>query len=280
MPRFSIVVPAYNAEATLAETLDAVQAQTFPEWECVVVDDGSTDGTWAIADSYARREPRLRALAQDNRGTGGAYNTGVRAAAGDWVTVCSSDDVLLPEHLATMSRIIDDRSGYDIYSCTGFYWHPDGSRVAVYPPGIEDEIRSWPLADVMDRCFYSVGACYRRTLFDELGGYREEIFGEDYDFWLRAMAAGARHLYVPEALTLHRVSEAQKSAQKARAYESDIRSITSILDSGLLSRTDRRAARAAIRFRKRLIAEVVAPNSPGQRLRRALRPVASRMRGR
>ena len=280
MPRFSIVVPAYNAEATLAETLEAVRAQTFADWECVVVDDGSTDGTRALAEQYAAREPRLRVLGQENRGSGGAYNTGVRAATGEWVTLCSSDDVLLPEHLATMARIIEERPGYDIYSVTGFYWHPDGTRVPVYPPGVEDTARSWPLSDVMDRCFYSVGACYRRPLFDEVGGYREDIFGEDYDFWLRAMAAGARHFYVPQALTLHRVSETQKSASKAEAYESDIRSISSLLEAGTLAPGDARAARAAIRFRKRLIADVERPNTLTRRLRRALGPLIARVRGR
>ena len=103
MPRFSVVVPAYNAESTLAETLDAIIAQTFADWECVVVDDGSTDGTLSLATGYAEKDSRVRVLHQGNQGSAGAYNTGVRAASGQFVVMCSADDILLPEHLSEMS---------------------------------------------------------------------------------------------------------------------------------------------------------------------------------
>src|SRR5258708_1668380 len=99
-PRFSVVVPAYGAAMTLPETLDAILSQTFTDWECVVVDDGSTDETLRIANEFAARDRRIRAIHQENKGTAGAYNTGVGAARGQLIVICSADDVLLPEHLA------------------------------------------------------------------------------------------------------------------------------------------------------------------------------------
>ena len=80
-PRFSVTVPAYNAERTLAETLESVLAQTFRDWELVVVDDGSTDGTRALAEHFAARDPRVRVFTQENRGSGGAYNAAVAPSA-------------------------------------------------------------------------------------------------------------------------------------------------------------------------------------------------------
>lgn len=268
MPQFTIVVPAYNAEATLAETLDAVVAQTIDDWECVVVDDGSVDGTLALAREYASREPRIRVIAQENRGTGGAYNAGVGAASGEWVTVCSADDVLLPGLLESMSRVISRDTIADIVSCNGYYWYPGGSRVLVYPAGSQS---SWTLAMLFERCFFSVGACYRRELFDRIDGYREDIYGEDYDFWLRAMAAGARHAYLDEPLALHRISDTQKTASLERAYESDIRSIEAVAVAGGLTSEQDEAARRAVAHRRRLIAESKRPHSLGARLRRMLR---------
>ncbi|MDO9107859.1 MAG: glycosyltransferase family 2 protein, partial [Coriobacteriia bacterium] len=167
--------------------------------------------------------------------------------------ICSADDVLLPLHLATMAQSIDQHPGYDILSCNGYYWHADGVRQIVYPPRIGAVSESWSLEDVLRACFFSVGACYRRDLFDTVGGYPEGAFGEDYIFWMRAMAHGAKHLYVSEALALHRISATQKSADLRASYESDIESIASVMSSGQLSVEQMRVARAAIWHRRRMI---------------------------
>jgi len=79
-PRFSVTIPAYNAQATLAQTVESVQAQTFPDWEVVIVNDGSTDETRSVAERFAQEDARVRVVSQENRGSGGAYNTAVRSA--------------------------------------------------------------------------------------------------------------------------------------------------------------------------------------------------------
>jgi len=256
MPRFSIVVPAYNAQSTLAETLDAIVRQTLGDWECVVVDDGSTDATRAIAVAYAGADTRIRVLHQNNKGSAGAYNTGVSAALGEFVVICSADDVLLPEHLATMSGFMEREVGFDIYSSNGYFWAQDGTRVLVYGPGRRDGEASLELADVIRVCFYSVGAIYRRTLFERVGGYRTEVFGEDYDFWLRAMASGATHRYLPEPLSLHRLSATQKSAKLESACRSDIRLVTDLRRDYTLTDEELRAVDDCIQERERLIARL------------------------
>ena len=252
MTKFSIVVPAYNAAATLPETLDAILAQRFDDWECVVVDDGSEDTTLEVARGYAAKDPRFRVLSQPNQGTAGAYNTGVTATTGEFVVLCSADDVLLPDHLAEASRFIDAHDTCDIYSSNGYYLDPDGSRRIVYGP---DEMGgSLSLTRVIRGCFHGVGAVYRRGIFELVGGYRVGIFGEDYDFWLRAMARGARHCYVPVPLTLHRLSAAQKSSNAEVGLRSDIRVLSDLEGSGLLSRQERGAVHDSICGRLAMIA--------------------------
>jgi len=243
-PRFSVVVPAYNAEATLPDTLDAILAQSFGDWECVVVDDGSTDRTLALARTYEMRDPRVRVVAQANRGTGGAYNAGVTAARGAFIVLCSADDLLAADHLEVMARAIDECDACDIYSANGSYLSPDGTTQPVYGP--DDMPASLSLTQLIRGCFYGVGATYRRELFDRVGGYREGIFGEDYDFWLRAMALGARHCYVPQPLSLHRLSASQKSSQTEAVLCSDIRMLTDLEATGRLTRAERGAVHDSV----------------------------------
>jgi len=262
-PRFSVVVPAFNAASTLAETLDAILAQTFTDWECIVVDDGSTDQTPHLAETYADKDLRIRVIRQANQGTAGAYNTGVSTANGELVVICSADDVLLPEHLSTMSSFVAQEPGHDIYTSNGYFWWPGDSPEVFYPSGegdwadsptLADTICSLELADVIRLCFYSVGATYRRGLYAAVGGYRHGVYGEDYDFWLRAMASGARHRYLPRPLSLHRVSRTQKSASLEVVYRSDIRLLTDLQHDFELSEADQRAIAESIQQRERKIA--------------------------
>jgi len=270
-PQFSIVVPAYNAETTLAETLDAILNQKSRAWECIVVDDGSADETLRIASRYEGRDPRFRVLHQENQGTAGAYNTGVSSAVGEFIVICSADDILLPDHLDAMSAFIGAETGYDIYTSNGFFWWPDNSRETCYGPGLGDSVHSLGLSDVIRQCFYSVGAAYRRELFEKVGGYRIGVYGEDYDFWLRAMALGARHRYLPKPLSIHRLSTSQKSARFQTVYQSDIRLVSELRRDFALSPAEGRAVDEAIQDRERLIAEL---DRPWSLYRNVLRPTA------
>lgn len=275
-PRFSVVVPAYQAVPTLGATLDAIMIQSFGDWECVVVDDGSTDDTLLIARSYAQRDPRFRVVHQSNQGTGGAYNEGVSSAVGDFVVICSADDILLPEHLSRMSAFIETEGGYDIYSSSGYYWWPGDCRELPDGSYERQDIHSLELSDVIHKCFYSVGATYRRELHAAVGGYRPGVFGEDYDFWLRALASGARHRYLPEQLSLFRVSSSQKSAKLEAGFRSDIRLLSDLRRDFHLSAADDLAAAERIAELESMIATV---RHPWRRVRHGGRQFLDRVLG-
>jgi GT2 family glycosyltransferase len=143
----------------------------------------------------------------------------------------------------------------------------------MYDGGQGNQVHSLSLADVIRACFYGVGAVYRREVFELVGGYRLGVFGEDYDFWLRAMVLGARHLYVPEPLSLFRVSATQKSARLEAWYRSDIRLVSDLRNDYQLSSIDRAAVEECIRERERLIAEL---HRPKEFIRDVLRPIPKR----
>lgn len=277
-PRFSVVVPAYNAASTLAQTLNAVLAQGVSDWECVVVDDGSGDTTLAIASEYSEQDPRIRVIHQTNAGTAGAYNTAIAASRGDFVVICSADDVLLPDHLMMFSAFINENPGYDIFSSNGYTWRPGEGRDLVYYDKRSREPHSKSLSDVIRVCFYSVGAAFRRELFEKAGGFRLGVFGEDYDFWLRSLALGARHRYQPAPLSLFRISATQKSASVEAMYRSDIRLVSELRDTYALSSDELHAVDDAIQERQRLIGEL--HGGPLHALRSRLERVAVVLLGR
>ena len=99
MPKATVVVPVYNVENYLEKCVDSILAQTEPDFELLLVDDGSTDGSGALCDSLARRDGRIQVIHQENQGLGGARNTGIAKAQGDWVLLVDSDDWIEPQTL-------------------------------------------------------------------------------------------------------------------------------------------------------------------------------------
>jgi glycosyltransferase involved in cell wall biosynthesis len=98
-PCFSIIVPVYNTEPYLRECLDSVLSQTFANWECICVDDGSTDGSGAILDEYSNKDPRFRVIHQKNTGAWSARNKALDLSRGEWALFADGDDLIHPEAL-------------------------------------------------------------------------------------------------------------------------------------------------------------------------------------
>lgn len=107
-PIVSIIVPAYNAAGTLSMCLDSILAQTFPDFELIVTDDGSTDGTPGICDRYAAKDRRVKIIHKANSGVAAARNSGLETAGGEFVTFVDSDDSVKPEYLANLQSHVTD----------------------------------------------------------------------------------------------------------------------------------------------------------------------------
>jgi glycosyltransferase involved in cell wall biosynthesis len=255
VPRFAVIVPAYNASGTIRETLDAVLAQDFADWECVIVNDGSTDETPAIVRAYCDRDSRFHLVEQENRGAPAAHNAGVIAASAGLLVLCAADDYLLADHLSTMSELIERNPDCAIYSSNGEYLYESGRKRVVYTSGEWSAERSLSFEEVLALCFFSVGAVYRRDVFDRVGGFRPGVYVDDYDFWLRAMSGGTKHLYTPRVLAVHRVSPAQQSTDVLRVYRSNIEVLTNLIEAGLVGPEQAILVSAAIASRQQWIRE-------------------------
>ena len=195
IPKVSVVIPTYDRFETLPRSLDSVINQTFSDWELIVVDDGSTDGT---DEMILRDYPAVRLHRQENAGVSAARNAGVALAAGEWIAFLDSDDAWLPEKLERQLSHLAKEPELRL-SHTEEIWIRNGKRVnqpkeyaksggAIYR-------RCLPLC-----CICPSSALIRRDLFDEIGGF-DETFAvcEDYDLWLRITAREPVH-YLDEAL--------------------------------------------------------------------------------
>lgn len=117
MPAVSVIIPVYNTEQYVAECLASVLAQTFQDFEAIVVDDGSTDGSAAIASEFAKKDSRIRIVSQENKGLSEARNAGLDVAQGEWITFVDSDDAIATGFLQALVDAANT-TGADI-ACSG-----------------------------------------------------------------------------------------------------------------------------------------------------------------
>lgn len=247
-PAFSVLMPAYNSEATIAESLDSLLAQTREDWEAIVVDDGSSDRTAAIAREYADRDPRFIVLSKPNGGTASARNMAATRARADLWSLLDADDMYLPQYFERMGRFIDAHKSFDIYSCSGYFFRAgEDPRPDELPD--TDEVRSFTVEEMLTSNRFSVHAVFRHEVYELAGGFSEDprMILEDYYFWLSAMLRGARQVHDPERLWLYRMSAGQKTGDQMPCLRSNIHMIDTVLASGDLAPGRARIARQSRR---------------------------------
>lgn len=240
---FSILVPAFNAERTIGQTISSILAQSCACWECVVVDDGSTDRTAVVAADFACADRRIRVFNQQNMGTALALNHAASQSRGRYFVALGADDLLVPCGLEAHARFILGCPGYDIYSSGAELMMPDGSRCP-WEAG-PSAGQSLTLGDFIERNRVLSTASISAELFRNLGGYRDTYL-EDYDLWLRALALGARHIHDPSLVTSYRVTPSSKNANldaRARGAAEALARLS--MDSRLDGSLRRRALRQA-----------------------------------
>jgi glycosyltransferase involved in cell wall biosynthesis len=181
MPLFSVIIPVYNRHAPAREAIDSVLGQTFTDYELIVVDDGSNDGTSDIEREYRNALSYIR---REHRGVSAARNAGVRASSGNWLAFLDSDDRWLPEKLSRQAQYIRDHPGVCINQ-TEEEWIRRGRRVN---PKLKHAKREGNIfVDSLELCLISPSAAVMsRDCFERYGPFDEDLPAcEDYDLWLR-----------------------------------------------------------------------------------------------
>lgn len=206
-PLISVVIPAYNSAASIAEAIESVTAQTYENWEIVVVNDGSTDGTGAIVRGLGLPADRLRYIEQANAGEGLARNRGVELATGELIAFQDSDDWWEPTKLEEQVAILAAHQPDVIF--TNGYILGDATRAPLC------ETSGYYAADEMFALLYqycpifAMSVVTTKAALAQAGHFRESGLlsraCEDYDLWLRMAHTGSSFYCMPEQLVGYRV---------------------------------------------------------------------------
>lgn len=209
-PTITVAIPAYNAADWIGETLESVLAQTVLPDEIVVVDDGSKDETAAVVERYG---DRVRLIRQDNGGASAAYNRCFREATSEYVAMCPADDLWEPHKIEwqrasiTADPTIDVAFGHARYF--GLEDRDFGRPVTVGSQPHEQFVAAMFEGNLVA----APSALVKRSLYLQLGPFREDLACEDYEFWMRALTARARFFYDPRLMVRLRQHGANISSQ-------------------------------------------------------------------
>jgi glycosyltransferase involved in cell wall biosynthesis len=225
-PTFSVIIPAFNAAATIAPAIASVLRQTRADYEVIVIDDGSTDDTASKIQPFLK-DPRVRMISQVNRGLSSARNVGVEQARGSHISLLDSDDLWMPDYLATMGGLLRDADDTVAGAYTDAWLLDDTTRRIARTPAM----KRWHPARVPDHAdqflhtllengnYVFVGVTLRRAVLHEIGLFRTDLdASEDYELWLRLAAKGYRFIRSPRIVAIYRRSPRQMSADEKRMY--------------------------------------------------------------
>jgi glycosyltransferase involved in cell wall biosynthesis len=203
MPKISVIIPVYNAEETIKETLKSVLSQTFSQFEIIVINDGSQDKTLEIVSRIL--DPRLKVLSYPNAGVSVSRNRGISQAAGEYVSFLDADDLWTPDKLETQLKALQANPQAAVaYSWTD--WIDESGQFL--RSGGHITVNGDVYAKLLLRDFVESGSnpLIRRQALTEVGGFDESLnLAADWDMWLR-LAARYEFVAVPSSQILYRVS--------------------------------------------------------------------------
>ena len=209
----SVIMPAYQCESTVEESVRSVLAQTYKSWELIIVDDGSTDGTHALLDRLASEDARIRIITlEHNEGVSAARNHAVNTASGKWIAFLDSDDIWLPEKIEKQLSLSEETGAVLVYtgaSCIDAHSRKTGREFRV-----PKEVSYRSLLRHTDLICSTV--MLLRELYLEYPMVRSDLH-EDYICWLSILSTGAVARGIQESLILYRISVSSKSGNKLKS---------------------------------------------------------------
>jgi len=259
-PVVSVLVAVYNDEQRLGRCLDSLLAQTFPAWEAIVVDDGSTDDTLTIARAYSDRDPRIRVVQAAHCGPGAARNIGLAEARGEWVAILDSDDWAVPDRLALQLAFSRRHPEVGCIGGAATRISTSGHTWGTWSPGPRsiDQYRSMRANGSLIYFVHST-VLVRRAVMLQAGGYPEDYpTGEDTAFYNLRLAPLTDMLALPETLAWHEMNPYSLSRREASREVGDLEVIR-------LNLARRQAGMTELGWEES-VRSIVSDHSPWQRL--------------
>jgi glycosyltransferase involved in cell wall biosynthesis len=231
----SIIIPVYNKAAYIRETLDSALGQTYQDTEIVVVDDGSTDGSFEILKEYFEKYPeKIILIDQENQGVSKATNVGIQAAKGEYIQFLDADDLLSPDKIKNQIALLQHQTPYVVASCEWVNFRDDISQFSRLPygvfrnfdSGLDLLLRSWNEMEMMADSSWLVS----KELIEKAGPWNESlIINQDGEFFCRVLSHCCRVIFDSTSMAYYRsLNEGNVSQQKTeKAWESLLESYRS-----------------------------------------------------
>lgn len=219
MPKVSIITPFYNGSQYIQKCIEGVQAQSFKDFEHIIVDDGSAESEHKFVSDIAVKYPGIIFISQKNSGQASAVNAGIKIAKGEYIAFCDQDDWWSPEKLKTQVDFIETHSDVDLVYSDALMADADGFILK----------ETWMQSRVVAPCVGGYKGCVvslfnrnficaplvvlaRRGIFSKIGLLNEKTVSVyDYDFWFRMLEAGCKFGYIDKPLAVWRTHAGQGS---------------------------------------------------------------------
>lgn len=221
LPLVSVVMPAYNHEAYVADSVRSVFGQTYSNLEVIVVDDGSKDATWEVLERLQAQYDRLKIYRKENGGVSSALNFGIQRSQGEYIALLASDDRFAPDkierQLALFGRVAPNVA---LVHTGAFHAGPEGQLVDIrgeYTPAVGacfEDLLALKVRAVAPSVMFT------RKVYDEVGGFDEKLIAEDLDFYAAIAARGYQLAYDPTPLLYKTVTGYNQGAKVDRNFPS------------------------------------------------------------
>lgn len=253
-PKVSVIIPVYNREALISRAVESVLAQQDCDFECIVVNDGSTDGTHSVLDGYGAR---IRAIHQDNAGRSAARNAGIEQARGEYLAFLDSDDTWKPRKLATQVAWHEAHPNFGLSGHGIDIVHED-DRVEAQPPRCDrDQLAREPYEAVMDHfAFFPSVVMAKRKLVLDIGCFATDYHGaEDLDFALKIALRAPLGVFDDCLTSMYQhggqTGKKQLARENVRVLTRHLELFADHFDETLTMRLKRKVARYKISIAKR-----------------------------
>lgn len=226
-PEISVIMPVYNGEKYLNDAIKSILNQTFNDFEFIIINDGSTDKTLEIIQSFA--DPRIKLINQENKGIIHSLNKGISESRGKYIARMDADDISLPERLEKQYKFLENNPEYGIIGSTYFTMNQDGAISGVQPVLLHNEDLKKEL--IFQTVFGHGTVMMRKNIINALGGYsnsKNALHVEDYELWVRfaqktKMANLSDTLYIwranPEGVSRSKEIIQRKNAENVRLQQ-------------------------------------------------------------
>jgi len=200
LPAISIIVPCYNQAEFLPETLNSVLTQTAANWECIIVNDGSTDVTETVAKKWVAKDERFKYIYQQNGGLSAARNTGIELAKGEYILPLDADDWIGTEYIEKALKAYEVNKNLKLVYCQAKKFGAQNYRWDLVPYTYQNLL--------INNCIFC-SAVFRKSSWQQTGGYNVHFKRglEDWDFWIRLLNPESEVYQIPEILFYYRTKQ-------------------------------------------------------------------------